>query len=150
MNINQIKDLIENVSNSEITEFELEMENIKLRLVKATSQTVITHAPTLNQGPPPVNSGIAAPPEAVELPANVIEITSPMVGTFYRAPSPTSAPFVTEGTSIKVGQALCIIEAMKLMNEIESEHTGKLLEILVENGQAVEYGQPLFLVELAE
>lgn len=150
MDINQIKDLIESVSNSEIAELELEMENIKLRIAKSSGQSVITQSDTHNSELTMVGSPKPAPPEPEVLPENVVEVCSPMVGTFYRAPSPTSDPFVIEGNTIKKGQALCIIEAMKLMNEIESEHTGKLHEVLVENGQAVEYGQPLFLVELTK
>ena len=78
---------------------------------------------------------------------NALEICSPMVGTFYRAPSPDAEPYVREGDSIQPGKVLCIVEAMKLMNEIESEVSGKILKILVENAQPVEYNQPLFIVE---
>ena len=94
--------------------------------------------------------GAPLPPrEATETPAdpNLVTIEAPMVGTFYRAPNPTAAPFVAEGDVVKEGQALCIIEAMKLMNEIEAKVGGRIARVLVENGQPVEYGQALFLVE---
>ena len=83
----------------------------------------------------------------VEAPSNLVEVMSPMVGTFYRASASGAEPYVTDGSEIKVGQVLCIIEAMKLMNEIESEHNGKIAKILVENAEPVEYNQALFLIE---
>jgi len=83
-----------------------------------------------------------------EPPLNLKEICSPLVGTFYRSPSPDADPYISEGSSVKKGEVLCIVEAMKLMNEIESEFSGKIVSILVENGQPVEYGEPLFLVEI--
>jgi acetyl-CoA carboxylase biotin carboxyl carrier protein len=87
----------------------------------------------------------AAAPEAAQVPSGHV-VTSPMVGTFYRAPSPGAAPFVNVGDTVKEGQTVCIIEAMKLLNEIECDKAGVIKEILVENGQAVEYGQPLFVI----
>lgn len=154
MNIEEIKELIKAIDNSGITELDLELDSIKIRLVKNAHELVqeqdkIAYADSMfNQG---VDTGSKTDSgeEAINNP-NTIEIRSPMVGTFYLAPSPTSEPFVIEGTQISKGQDLCIIEAMKVMNEIESDYSGRLLEILVENGQAVEYGQPLFVIELAD
>ncbi|MGH7389507.1 MAG: acetyl-CoA carboxylase biotin carboxyl carrier protein, partial [Candidatus Rokuibacteriota bacterium] len=103
--------------------------------------------------PTPVAPAAAAtgrPTPVVDVaPSSAVAIEAPMVGTFYRAPSPTAEPYVREGDVVKEGQVLCIIEAMKLMNEIESRAGGRIARILVENGQPVEYGQPLFLVEPA-
>lgn len=95
----------------------------------------------------PAARGPATPPPA--LPENQRFVTSPMVGTFYRASSPDAAPFVEEGTAVRKGQTLCIIEAMKMMNEIEAETAGRIVKILCENAQPVEYGQPLMVIEIA-
>lgn len=141
MNINEIKELIKLFNEYDIAELELEMEDIKLRLVKDDLAQSNHISVDCNQQ---LNTVKATKDD------NVFEMCSPMVGTFYRAPSPTSEPFVHQGCRINKGQVLCIIEAMKLMNEIESEVEGKLLKVLVENGQPVEYGQPLFLIELAD
>jgi acetyl-CoA carboxylase biotin carboxyl carrier protein len=97
--------------------------------------------------PPRAASGVSAEVEGAAVPTNLITIEAPMVGTVYRAPQPEAAPFVREGDAIKEGQVLCIIEAMKLMNEIEARVAGRIAKILVENGQPVEYGEPLFLVD---
>jgi len=99
--------------------------------------------------PPAVPTGVLSPAAAEEAPpsANVYEVRSPMVGTFYRAPSPDAESYVEVGDSVSIGQTMCIVEAMKLMNEIESETSGKIVKILVENAQPVEYNQTLFLVE---
>jgi acetyl-CoA carboxylase biotin carboxyl carrier protein len=96
---------------------------------------------------PAVEAAPATPAAAVPAPANVHEIKSPIVGTFYRSPSPDASPFVQVGSAIQSGTVLCIVEAMKLMNEIESDVSGKIVKIMVENGQPVEYDQVLFLVE---
>ncbi len=150
MNINEIKELIKLINEYEIAELELEMENIKLRLVK--NNTVGFTQSNLISTDCNQHLSTEMVKDTVDLAhdENVFEMSSPMVGTFYRASSPTSEPFVDKGCRINEGQVLCIIEAMKLMNEIESEVEGKLLEVLVENGQPVEYGQPLFLIELAD
>jgi acetyl-CoA carboxylase biotin carboxyl carrier protein len=106
-------------------------------------------APMPAPPPPAVATPSAAPPaaETEALEEGLVQIKSPMVGTFYRAPSPDSDPYIREGDSIQPGKILCIIEAMKLMNEIEAEITGKIVKMLVENARPVEYNQPLFLVE---
>ena len=128
-----------------LTEIEVDLGATRVRLARAPA--VATAAPT------PVPSAAAAtarPTPVVDVgPSSAVEIEAPMVGTFYRAPSPTAEPYVREGDVVKEGQVLCIIEAMKLMNEIESRASGRVARILVENGQPVEYGQPLFLVEPA-
>jgi acetyl-CoA carboxylase biotin carboxyl carrier protein len=156
MDLALYKRLIRLVEKSEISELSIEEGDLKIKIVKNNpqvshvSQPVVHRAehtipaneqPNVSSAP---NSG-QIQPEAVN--NNLSEIKSPIVGTFYRAPSPDSAPFVNVGDTIKEGSILCIVEAMKLMNEIESEVSGKIVQILVENGTPVEYNQPLFLVE---
>jgi acetyl-CoA carboxylase biotin carboxyl carrier protein len=104
-------------------------------------------APSMPPPPGAGNPGIAASPEPAQPVSRGNIVKSPMVGTLYRAPNPESNPFVEIGSQVKIGDTLCIIEAMKLMNEIESEFAGTIKEILVENGQPIEYGQPLFVIE---
>jgi len=154
--------LIEKISTSDIQEFSLEGEDFKLEikrnlfdqsqftnnLVSNTSfdKQTIANQKTINENIPVVNEPEApqvAPPGRSDL----TEITSPMVGTFYRAAAPGEEPFVESGDSVKVGQTICILEAMKLMNEIESEFNAEIVEILVENGTPVEFGQVLMRVK---
>jgi len=154
--------LIEKISTSDIQEFSLEGEDFKLEikrnvfdqnqvinnLVSNTSfdKQTIANQKTINDNLPVVNEPEApqvAPPGRSDL----IEITSPMVGTFYRASAPGEEPFVEIGNNVKVGQTICILEAMKLMNEIESEFNAEIIEILVENGTPVEFGQVLMRVK---
>jgi len=148
MEFNDLKQLIELLKESDITELVVEKdgEKIKLRRDKIFGhiEQQVAYHPAAHQEP-----RAAAAPAVEEQASTTITITSPIVGTFYRSASPDSAPFVEVGTRIKKGQTLCIIEAMKLMNEIESEHDGVVTKLLVENGHAVEYGEPLFLVEPA-
>jgi acetyl-CoA carboxylase biotin carboxyl carrier protein len=130
-----------------LTEIEVESAGIRLRVQRGGASI----APVVHAVPAPVASGAPATVEPavvadVAAPAG-ITVEAPMVGTFYRASSPTAEPYVREGDVVKEGQILCIIEAMKLMNEIESKAAGRIVKILVENGQPVEYGQPLFLLE---
>ncbi|MBN1633929.1 MAG: acetyl-CoA carboxylase biotin carboxyl carrier protein [Ignavibacteria bacterium] len=153
--LSYIKKLIKMLDESSLADLELEEEGIKIRLSKPRpkmtspiKQLPFQMMPQVNA--PADNKGHVQEekPKEEELKSeNLIEIKSPMVGTFYKAPSPESDPYVNIGSSIKEGMVICIIEAMKLMNEIESEVSGKIVKILVENGQAVEYDQPLFLVE---
>ncbi len=164
MDINDIKALLEAVADTDITHFELESDEFTLRIRKEKEQTTVytesaaaASPPGLSAAQPVATAGTPAPAtateETMEEPEEEtrgIEVCSPMVGTFYEAPSPDSAPFVSVGDQVEPGQTLCIIEAMKLMNEIEAEQKGKVLEVLVENGQAVEFGQPLFLLEPLE
>ena len=131
MKVEQVLELVKAVSDSELTEFKYEEDGVKLSLKKTSDRIVQVQAP-------------AAPVAEGELKGNVVK--SPLVGTFYAAPAEDADPFVKVGDSVKEGQVLAIVEAMKLMNEIESDFTGTVTEILVENGQAVEYGQPLFVI----
>ena len=152
MDLRKLKTLIDLVSESNISELEITEAEGKVRIVKAG---VAAPAPIYQQAPPaapvalagasPVAPPAPAEPAAPEPPGQVIK--SPMVGTFYRSASPGSKAFVDVGSPIKAGEPVCIIEAMKIMNEIESDCSGKVLQILCENGQAVEFGQPLFIVE---
>ncbi len=144
MDLRKLKTLVDLVSDSNITELEITDAEGKVRIVKATPiQTVLAAA-----APPP--SLVALPGQAAAAPAEPEPIgqtvKSPMVGTFYRASSPGAKPLVEVGQAIKAGEAICIIEAMKIMNEIESDASGTVTRVLVENGQAVEFGQPLFVV----
>lgn len=146
MNIKEIKDMINLMNENNLEELEMEKDGFKIRLKKIGGQIQQTisgpHIEPL-PGPRPLAMEEAPRTEGAAL----IEIKSPMVGTFYRAPSPESAPFVDIGAEIEPGQVICIIEAMKLMNEIKAEAKGRIKEILVENGNPVEFGQTLFRLE---
>ena len=160
MKVEQVLELVKAVSESNLTEFKYEEDGVKLSLKKTSDRIVQVQAPAAPVAAPviapapvpaaaPVSApaGAEAPAEASaegELKGNVVK--SPLVGTFYAAPAEDADPFVKVGDSVKEGQVLAIVEAMKLMNEIESDFTGTVTEILVENGQAVEYGQPLFVI----
>jgi acetyl-CoA carboxylase biotin carboxyl carrier protein len=154
MNIKEIESLIKFVQNSGVAEVSLEQKDFKLT-IKTThgSATIMTAAPHIVSSPQIHNSPAmsAAPSAPAAAPASddskYITIKSPMIGTFYRSSSPDKPVFVNVGDSIKQGQVLCIIEAMKLFNEIESEVSGKIVKVLVDNATPVEYDQPLFLVE---
>jgi acetyl-CoA carboxylase biotin carboxyl carrier protein len=151
MDLRKLKTLIDLVSESNISELEITEAEGKVRIVKAGTAA----APVVHAAPAASAAGAAAaPPPALEAPAAAAPaepegkvIKSPMVGTFYRAANPGAKPFVELGDEIKEGLPVCIIEAMKIMNEIESDCSGKIKRILCENGQAVEFGQPLFIVE---
>jgi len=153
MNLKEIKDLIKVFNNSGLSKLKLEEGDFGLTLEKGgeTVTTVVQSAPATTQAPAPAAQPAAAPATAEsgekQIPDNAVYINSPMVGTFYRSPSPDSPPFVNKGDTVKKGQTLCIIEAMKIMNELEAEFDCKILDILVEDGQPVEYDMPLFLVE---
>lgn len=149
MDLRKLKTLIDLVSESGVAELEISEGEDRVRIVNAHAvpvsapQTVM--APTLSSAPVSTQPSVAAPIVAAEIQGT--PIPSPMVGTFYRSPSPGAKPFVQVGDHIKVGQPLCIIEAMKLLNEVESEQEGVLKEICVENGEPVEYSQTLFIIE---
>ncbi|MHB8169939.1 MAG: sodium-extruding oxaloacetate decarboxylase subunit alpha [Thermincolia bacterium] len=150
MNLKEIKELIKMLDETDISELNLESEGVKICIRKgvvatAVAPVAVSVAPVAAQAP--AAKAEAAPAAPAARADNVVEITAPMVGTFYRTPSPDAAPFAQVGDAVSKGQAVCIIEAMKLMNEIEAEVGGRIIEVLVENGQPVEYGQPLFLVE---
>jgi acetyl-CoA carboxylase biotin carboxyl carrier protein len=152
MDLRKLKTLIDLVSESNISELEITEAEGKVRIVKGGVAAVVA-APvaTVAAAAPAAAAPAAAPaaPAAEAAPAapEGKVIKSPMVGTFYRAASPGAKAFAELGDQVKVGQAVCIIEAMKIMNEIEADCEGKVLRILCENGQAVEFGQPLFIVE---
>lgn len=151
MDLRKLKTLIDLVQNSGISELEISEGEEKIRIVKhhgvASGATLVTLPLDVPAG---ASAAVSPAPTIAESPVPDVpagkEIKAPMVGTFYRAGSPGSASFVEVGQSVKVGDTLCVIEAMKLMNEIESDTAGVIKAILVDNGQAVEYGQPMFLI----
>ncbi|AVS73174.1 acetyl-CoA carboxylase biotin carboxyl carrier protein [Paracidovorax cattleyae] len=146
MDLRKLKTLIDLVSESNVSELEITEAEGKVRIVKSGGAVVqqFVAAPA----PAPVAAPAAAPAPVAELPAPAGHIVkSPMVGTFYRASSPGAKAFVEVGSQVKEGDTICIIEAMKILNEIEADKSGTVTRILGENGQAVEYGQPLFVIE---
>lgn len=152
MDLRKLKTLIDLVSDSNITELEITEDDGKVRIVKASAVTVAQPAPTL-MAAAPVAAPAAAPAVAAAAPVAVPAaptghvIKSPMVGTFYVSSTPGGKPLVEVGSAVKEGDPVCIIEAMKIMNEIETDKAGTVTQVLVENGQAVEFGQPLFVIE---
>ena len=159
MELKEIKELIKLVSESGVSEVEVERGDFKVSIKKTAEKTTIVHAAPVMQNAP---VAISTPPlQSVHSPiftermeatvsspaSNLITIKSPMIGTYYKTPSPDKPAFVNVGDEIKPGKVLCIIEAMKLFNEIESEISGRIVKVLVENASPVEYDQPLFLVE---
>ena len=148
MDLRKLKTLIDLVAESGISELEVTEGESKVKIVKssvASNQMVMmqqpmTQAPAMQQAQP----AVAAAPVAAEPTGHIVK--SPMVGTFYRSSAPGAAPFVELGASIKEGDTICIIEAMKLLNEIDADASGVITQILVENGQPVEFGQPLFVI----
>ncbi len=151
MDLKYVKQLLEMVEKSSVNEIELEEKGNKIRITKSAVQNVMA-APQYQMAMQ-TQPASAAAPAAAPKPAPAAEgkkyheVKSPIVGTFYRAPSPDAAPYVEVGTKVKQGGVLCIVEAMKLMNEIESDIDGTIVKINVESGKPVEYGQVLFLVE---
>ena len=154
MDLNLIRKLVKIVDTSGITDLEIEEDGIKIKVAKKSKNSQSTVLPqTVIQTEPAVSTSPSATAEKEKLPAVVIpsenlhEIKSPIVGTFYRAPAPDADAYIQVSDSVSSGTVLCIIEAMKLMNEIECDINGKVVKILAENGQPVEYNQPLFLIE---
>ncbi|MDR2128041.1 MAG: acetyl-CoA carboxylase biotin carboxyl carrier protein [Burkholderiaceae bacterium] len=154
MDLRKLKTLIDLVSESNVSELEITEAEGKVRIVKGGSggggmvQPVYMQqaAPQAMVAAPAASPAAAAAPTE-EAPVKGFVVKSPMVGTFYRASSPGAAPFVEIGSQVKQGDTLCIVEAMKILNEIDTEQAGAITQILVENGQPVEYGQPLFVIE---
>ena len=165
MDLKELKEILQILEEKEITDFELEEEGMKLRIRKGSAPSanhasapigaplVATVLPSLGvpvpaAAPlaPPAPASAATAPSAPEEEAGVTVVKSPIVGTFYRTPDPSAPPFVDVGDRIRVGQVLCIIEAMKLMNEIEAEVAGELVKVHRESGQPVQYGEPLFSI----
>src|SRR5437763_4235473 len=162
MNQKELKELVEFLIEKDITEFELERGDVKVRIKRGTPQAPQTSeriiavsaapamqvplagAPVLSGAPPETPAPPAAPTPA---PAEELHmVKSPIVGTYYESPSPGSPPFVKPGDSVEVGQVLCIVEAMKLMNEIEADVSGEIIKVLMKNGQPIEYNQALFAI----
>jgi len=149
MDLRKLKTLIDLVSESNVSELEITEAEGKVRIVKSGGAVVQQYVPAPHAGP----AAAAAPAPVAELPAPVAAaptghvVKSPMVGTFYRSSSPGAKAFVEVGSQVKEGETVCIIEAMKILNEIEADKSGTVTKILGENGQAVEYGQPLFVIE---
>jgi acetyl-CoA carboxylase biotin carboxyl carrier protein len=157
MDLDLIKKLVKIVDASGVTDLEIEESGLKIKIAKKIRITQVVTQPQIPVIPsqPVVNSAAAVVKEMAEKKteievsaANLHEIRSPIVGTFYRAPAPDADSYVQVGAVVSPGSVLCIVEAMKLMNEIESDVSGKIIKILVENGKPVEYNQPLFLIEL--
>jgi acetyl-CoA carboxylase biotin carboxyl carrier protein len=166
-NLEDIQDLLDLLSAKEITEFEMEQQGVKIRVRRGNSHigapnpsngfqpsgaVISSPAPSVistPSGSAPTPVPAATPEPAVESTEGFFVQKSPIVGTFYAAPAPSAPPFVKVGDSVEVGQVLCIIEAMKLMNELEAEVAGEVVRVYVENGQPVEYGQSLFAIEPA-
>lgn len=156
MKAKEIQELIDYISNSGLAEVKIKTEEFELSIKKYADQNIrmVEAAPApvpVATAPAPAPAPAAAAPAAspAEPSSNLVEIKSPMIGTFYTSPNPDSPTFVNVGDSVKAGQTVCIIEAMKLFNEIESEVSGKIVKVLVANASPVEYDQPLFLVDPA-
>ncbi|MFC1804735.1 acetyl-CoA carboxylase biotin carboxyl carrier protein [Candidatus Omnitrophota bacterium] len=146
MNIKEIKEMINLMNENGLMELEIEKQGLRIRLKKTASGS-IEGGPIIVEREQ-VSPGAAAAKETnPQVSAKTVEIKAPMVGTFYRAASPESPPYVEVGQSVESGQVICIIEAMKLMNEIKSEINGKIVDILVDNAEPVEFGQSVFLIE---
>ncbi len=163
MNSKEIKELIEFLIEKDVTEFELERGDVKMR-IKRGHEVQMVQAPMAPLVAAPIAAAIAAPPvsappaaagpsapaqqapPAAPADEGLHTVKSPIVGTFYESPSPGAPPFIKPGDHVTTGQVLCIVEAMKLMNEIESDVSGEVVKLLVSNGQPVEYGQPLFAI----
>ncbi len=149
MDLNLIKRLVKIVDTSGITDLEIEENGIRVKIAKKIRQAQVIAEPQVSAQTAQAEVKVEVKPEQVEetIPANLHEIRSPIVGTFYMAPSPDADNFAEIGDQVSPGTVLCIVEAMKLMNEIEADVSGKISKILVENGKPVEYNQPLFLIE---
>ena len=151
-NMDELQALAALVNEHGFTDFEFENENIRVRLSKMTAQAVAPTVVTTAALPPTAPATAVPPAEAAteakaDEDASLHKITSPIVGTFYRSPGPDKEPYVSEGSNVSAETTVCIVEAMKLMNEIQAEVSGQIVKIYVENGQPVEYGQPLFGVK---
>jgi acetyl-CoA carboxylase biotin carboxyl carrier protein len=150
MDLRKLKTLIDLVSESNVSELEITEAEGKVRIVKSGGAPMVMQAPVMPQAQAaaPVSSAPVVPAEAAAPAAPAGHaVKSPMVGTFYRSSSPGAKAYVEVGSQVKEGETICIIEAMKILNEIEADKSGTITRILCENGQAVEYGQPLFMIE---
>lgn len=160
IDLQQIQDLLNIVSKTDITELSIEIGEEKVTIKKSTAPVqavavdlsaeptmVVAAAPRVDMSFEPKAQAPEPARDAGHSPNGLVSVTSPMVGTFYRAASPSAAPYVEVGDRIAIGQTVCIIEAMKLMNDMPSEVSGRIIKVCVDNGSTVEYGQPLFLVD---
>ncbi|HYM19659.1 MAG TPA: acetyl-CoA carboxylase biotin carboxyl carrier protein [Candidatus Kapabacteria bacterium] len=151
MDLSYLEKILRLFDESTLTELEIEEEGTQIRFSRRNDQpAAIGYAPPMQYAPAQMAAPVSAAAPSATAPAvasNQHEIKSPIVGTMYRAPSPDADPYIQVGQHIEAGQTICIVEAMKLMNEIESDVTGKVVKILVENGQPVEYGQPIAIIE---
>jgi acetyl-CoA carboxylase biotin carboxyl carrier protein len=157
MDLNYVRKLVKLLSESAVDEIEIEEEGKKIRVAKNPHPAPVYQGQFASPSAPPSPAGVPAPQASLPDPApppvpaaKLHEIRSPIVGTFYRSPAPDAAPFVQVGSVIRPGAVLCIVEAMKLMNEIEADVDGKIVKVMVENGQPVEYDQTLYLVEKSQ
>jgi len=141
--LDHLKSLLETLEEGGVSEFEYEDEKVRVKVALARGQLPVVTAVAAA----PVTASAASPRSAEVADPNIVYVTSPFVGTFYKSPAPEADPFVAVNGSVKKGQTLCIIEAMKLMNEIEAEFSGTVLEVLVESGKSVEFGQKLFKIK---
>lgn len=147
MDLRKLKTLIDLVSESNVSELEITEAEGKVRIVKSSGVPVMMqHQPSMAMMPVQAGAPVVVEQAVAAAPAGHA-VKSPMVGTFYGASSPGSAPFAQVGSVVKEGETICIIEAMKILNEIEADKSGTVTRVLVDNGQAVEYGQPLFIIE---
>ena len=155
VDIDKLRALLEVLSAENVAEFEHEAEGVRVRIVRGhVVSPAMHHAPAPQSVFPPAGAPLAAAmsgaaPAAAEPPSDSVDVTSPFVGTFYRSPSPDAPAFVEVGSVVRTGQTLCIVEAMKLMNEIEAEVSGTIVEIFAQNGKSVEFGQKLFRIKKA-
>ncbi|MDE1920092.1 MAG: acetyl-CoA carboxylase biotin carboxyl carrier protein [Candidatus Omnitrophica bacterium] len=155
MNLKEIKEILALMNENNLNEIEIERDGLKLKLKKSSGGEVVLRSPETHfavesiPAPKAPASGAAGTPSAAgdQSASGKGEIKSPMVGTFYRSPSPEAEPFVEVGQTVEVGQVVCIVEAMKLMNEIKSEIRGKITEVAVQNAEPVEFGQALFIID---
>ena len=149
VDIEKLRALLDVLTEKDIAEFEHEDEATRIRVVRGARAAVVTHvAHSAGRTEAPVAALVAAQ-TAVEPASDSVDVTSPFVGTFYRSPSPDAPSFVEVGSVVRVGQTLCIVEAMKLMNEIEAECTGTITDVFAQSGKAVEFGQKLFRIKKA-
>ena len=149
MNLDDIQKILQIMEDNKLVEFEYEDEGRRVKLRRAEDRVMPTTiaVPAAPMVAAPIAAGPAAAPAEAVRPDNLTEFKSPLVGTFYRSPAPDADPFINTGDEIDSEKVVCIIEAMKIMNEIKTEMNGVIKEILVKNGQAVEFGEPLFLIE---
>jgi acetyl-CoA carboxylase biotin carboxyl carrier protein len=157
LDLTKLKQLIETLAEGDVSEFEYEDDKVRVRIGRGGQVSLVQHgavAAPLSVPPPSVHAAAAPQPAATAAPAatedeGAVFVTCPFVGTFYRSPSPDAPSFVDVGSKIREGQTLCIVEAMKIMNEIEADCAGTIVEVLAENGKPVEFGQKLFKVQKA-